>query len=434
MVAKITVPQNVRRALNYNEQKVKQGKAECLYAGNFLKDVEQMNFHEKLERFTRNIELNKSKTNTLHISLNFDQADRMTGDKMIRIANDYMQRIGFGNQPYLVYRHHDAGHDHCHIVTTNIKDDGKRIDTFNIAKKFSEPARKTLEQEFGLTKAAGRGQNKPGNIELAEKVLYGKSETKRSITNVLDTVIDHYKYSSLHELNAVLRLFNVEADRGKEGSRTHDKGGLHYRIIDEKGNKIGVPIKASSIYSQPTLKNLEMKFVANALLKQDHKLSIQTTINWTLAQQPATLKDFVAKLRQDNIDVVLRQSKDGQLYGLTYVDHGSQTVFNGSDLGKKYSAKGIQDQLKSPTPMNVQTTKQIEVGQNHEQTTTPQKKPLNENDQQFNRESPGSSAAFKLIEQIIGPENINEAIARELREEEKKRRRRPFNLDQEHEM
>lgn len=435
MVAKITVPQNVRRALNYNEQKVKQQKAECIHAENFLKDAGQMNLHEKLARFTSNIELNKSKTNTLHISLNFDQSDHISTEKMIRIANDYMQRIGFANQPYVVYRHHDAGHDHCHIVTTNIKDDGKRIDTFNIGKKFSEPARTALEKEYGLTKAKGRGQNKPEKIAFTEKVQYGKAETKRSITNVLDAVIDHYKYCSLHELNAVLRLFNIEADRGKEGSRTHVKGGLYYRIIDEKGNKVGVPIKASSIYSKPTLSRIESKFATNAVLKQEHKLSIQTAINWTVAQQPGSLAAFVEKLRQDNIDVVLRQSKDGQLYGITYVDHGSKTVYNGSDLGKNYAAKGILDKIRSPEQSVGQSTKQSPAGQRQEQISAPHGNPPGEKDHQDSRESTeNSNAIVKMIEQMMGPENTIEAIARELREEDKKRKRRPLNLDQEHEM
>ena len=432
MVAKITVPQNVRRAVNYNEQKVKEGKAECLYAANFLKDAGQMNFHEKLERFARNIELNTAKTNTLHISLNFDQSDKMNNEKMLNVANDYMQQIGFGNQPYLVYRHNDAGHDHCHIVTTNIKDDGKRIDTFNIAKKLSEPARKSLEHEYGLTKAEGRRQDRPTKIDFAEKIEYGKSETKRSITNVLDAVIDKYKYSSLAELNAVLRLFNVEADRGKEGSRTHEQRGLHFRILDNKGNKIGVPIKASTIYSKPTLKNLEKNFAGNAVMKMDDKLSIQTAINWTLSQKPSSLIDLATKLKQENIDLVFRKSKDGQVYGLTYVDHGTKSVFNGSDLGKKYSAKGIQEELqRSPEKLEAQT-KDKTVGQNN--TLTQDKNIDQHKDQQQESAGLEKGSSLQLFDQLLQSENNNSSINSELREDEKKRRRRSMNLDEEHEM
>lgn len=425
MVAKITVPQSVRRALNYNEQKVKQGKAECLHAENFLKEAAQMSFHEKLERFVRNTELNKSKTNTLHISLNFDTSDKITSERMLEVARAYMGKIGFGNQPYLVYRHHDAGHDHCHIVTTNIRDDGKRIDTFNIGKRYSEPARKKIEEEFGLTRAESKGQMKPDKMVFAERIEYGKSESKRSITNVLDAVIDVYKYSSLHELNAVLRLFNVEADRGKEGSRTHEKRGLHYRILDEKGNKIGVPIKASSIYSKPTLNYLEQRFVENALLKQADKLSVQTAINWTLAQKPSSMKEFTDQLRCENIDVVLRQSKGGQLYGITYVDHGTKCVFNGSDLGKQYAAKGVQEQLRESPAATVEHAKENYAAkdQSHDR-----------HHQQREQVTQGSHKDGHVLEHLLHPESDSRSIAWELRHEERKRRRKSMDLDEEREM
>ena len=159
MVAKITCPKNINRALNYNEQKVRQGKAECLYAGNFLKDAEKLNFYEKLHRFEHQNALNeRAKTNTLHISLNFDAGDQLDRQKLLNIAADYMKKIGFDRQPYLVYQHHDAGHTHLHIVTTSIEKNGKRIDTFNIGKGKSEKARKELEQEYGLVRAQSKKQ------------------------------------------------------------------------------------------------------------------------------------------------------------------------------------------------------------------------------------------------------------------------------------
>jgi type IV secretory pathway VirD2 relaxase len=135
MVARITTPQSVRRALNYNEQKVQAEKAECLYAGNFLGEANELNFYQKLERFEHQNALNeRAKTNTLHISLNFDAGDKLGKEKLVEIANNYMDKIGFGEQPYLVYQHHDAGHLHLHIVTSSIQNDGRRINTFNIGK------------------------------------------------------------------------------------------------------------------------------------------------------------------------------------------------------------------------------------------------------------------------------------------------------------
>src|SRR4051812_15974981 len=117
MVARISTPGNISRALNYNEQKVKSKAAEILFAGNFLKDADKMNFHEKLQGFTDLIERNeRATTNSLHISLNFDNSDMLGREKLIQVGMEYMEMIGFGNQPYLIYQHHDAGHPHIHIV------------------------------------------------------------------------------------------------------------------------------------------------------------------------------------------------------------------------------------------------------------------------------------------------------------------------------
>jgi len=250
MVAKITVPNCIRKALNYNEQKVKEGHAENLCAHQFLKATKDMNFYEKLERFQSLIERNKrATTNCVHISLNFGLQEDINREKLIAIASAYMDKIGFGEQPYLVYKHLDAGHPHIHIVSTNIKKDGKRISLHNIGRNQSNTARKEIEIEYNLQKA--EQQKHLNGMEIkqvdARKLAYGKSPTKRSISNVLDTVLTNYKYASIAELNAVLKLYNVTADRGNEQGIIYRNRGLVYRALDEKGNKVGVPIKASSI-------------------------------------------------------------------------------------------------------------------------------------------------------------------------------------------
>ena len=247
MVVKITSPHSLNRALNYNEKKVQKGQAECINAGNYILNPEQMKFHHKLERLQDLISLNErtKKTNTLHISLNFDPSEKHSKELLSSIAQTYMDKIGFGSQPYLVYQHNDAGHPHIHIVTTTIQSDGKRIDTYNIGRNQSEKARKEIEQEFGLIKAQDKKSQAVSEIIPAnvQKAQYGKSETKRSITNVLDEVINQYKYTSLAELNAILKQYNVIADRGTEGGRIYKTNGLLYKLLDAAGNKIGVPIK-----------------------------------------------------------------------------------------------------------------------------------------------------------------------------------------------
>jgi len=213
----------------------------------------------------------------------------------------------------------------------------------NLGRNQSEKARKEIEVEFGLVKAEEKKNADTLKLQPvdARKVIYGKSETRRAIANVLGPVINQYKLSSLAELNAVLKLYNITADHGQEGSRIYRTNGLTYRILDEQGNKVGIPQKASAFFMKPTLANLEKKFAANEVLKVPHKKRIQTSINWILNKQPTSLEEFIKELEKENITVVLRRGKEDTIYGITYVDHKTKCVFNGSDLGKQYRAKAI---------------------------------------------------------------------------------------------
>jgi hypothetical protein len=347
MVAKIIRGSSLSNTLNYNEQKVQLGDAQCIGAVNYPKDLEQLNFYDKLHRLEFQAELNERvKANSVHISLNFADTDQLDQEKLNTIADTYMRMIGFGQQPYLVYEHKDAGHQHVHIVTTNIRADGSKIDMNNIGRNQSEKARKTIEVLYGLTKAE---EQKPEQSQQQDfdrfgppKVQYGKSGTKQQISNVLQYVTREYKFTSLGELNAILRLYNVAADPGEKDSRLRGFKGLFYRALDEQGNKIGTPIKASAFWHKPTLVNLEKKYAKNEVLRMPHKNHIKVSIDWILRGGDITLSELKDELARERIEMVVQRTDEGKAYGVTFVDFQSKSAFKGSDLGKEYSATGLE--------------------------------------------------------------------------------------------
>jgi hypothetical protein len=180
-------------------------------------------------------------------------------------------------------------------------------------------------------------------------VQYGRTETKRAITNVLDVVLDKYHYTSLPELNAVLRQYNIVADRGSENSKIFKGGGLVYRILDEDGKLVGVPIKASDFYQKPTLKFLEEKYAPNEAKRQPFKSRIRNEIDKAFVGKTLPLDALVNQLEKKGIHTCLRGYGAGLIYGITFVDHQTKCVFNGSTLGKQYSAKAIQERCLSQT-------------------------------------------------------------------------------------
>lgn len=370
MVAVIHTSGNLRAAITYNEKKVQAEQAVCLMAENYPKAVADLSFKQRLNLLQRQADLNlRTKVNSVHISLNFDPSEQLTAERLAAIAARYMEKIGFGNQPYLVYEHRDSGHPHIHIVSTNIRSDGSRIPMHNLGKNLSEPARKRIELDFNLVKAEGKKQQlyelKPAMV----KADYGKMQTKRAIANVLAGVIDKYKFTSIPELNAVLNRYNVAADRGSEDSRTYKKGGLHYRLLNEKSERVGVPIKASLFPGKPTLSYLQTRFEINENSRQQDKLRIKNAIDFALFKRiNVTLDALKSILKKDGIDTVIRSNDAGIIYGITYIDHQTKAVFNGSSLGKNYSAKAIQTRC-AQTP-KIEQSSQLKAQQLHKDRTT----------------------------------------------------------------
>ena len=408
----IKTSSSIRGILNYNENKVEIGKAECISAVNYPLELEKLSFTSKLNRFLKLAELNtNAKRNTVHISLNFDPSENHSKEKLAEIVDVYMEKLGFGRQPYLVYQHHDAGHPHCHIVTNNIQRDGKRIDLHLLGIRKSEPARKEIEEMFELVKAEGRKQKEQISLNPIDvsRVQYGKAESRKAINSVLNKVLFEYKYSSLPELNAILNLYNVHADRGSEESRVFKNNGLLYKILDQNLKPTGVPIKASDFYSRPTLKFLEGKFKSNEADKESYKKYVKNAIKLAFFREPINSLEKLSKiLEQESIHMILRKSNEGQLYGITYVDHKTKSVFNGSSLGKEFSAKGIEESC----ALNILAIERKYQNSN----TTASKNIQNLESQEFVKEN--------LADILLRGEKINDYVSKQFKQKKKERFRK----------
>lgn len=411
MVAKIESGKSLIGALNYNERKVIAGKAKLIMAQLYPNEPGQLSFDEKLFRLTDLAARNfRTKTNTVHLSLNFDLSENLPPETLGQIAENYMDRIGFGQQPFLVYQHFDAGHNHIHILTTNIDAEGTRISLHNIGKLKSEPARKAIEQEFGLVKADE--QNIASQSHRQVKPLnYGATDTKRAITNIVNHVAQTYKFSSLPEFNAVLAGYNVMADRGSKETVMFNQGGLRYWALDKNGIKTGVPIKASSLYKKPILKLLNERFKLNEFLRKPFKASIGKSLDKALLKS-RNHEELKQQLAGDNIDLVLRKNADGRIYGLTFIDHQNKVVFNGSDVGKSYSAAAIESTFKT----NQKPQTEVDTAMLSQVASREQSK----------KQEESISNSFDLLSDLLNP--IDQSNTQNLFEKKKKKRRKKLRL------
>ena len=343
MYAKLNIRVGMNDLILYNERKVAGGKANCIYAGNFLKDAEDLSKADKQDRFRQLWQINQESPRwPVSAVLQFSPVDKLPQDDLIDIGRDFMHRIGYGQQPYLMYSHNDTAQQHLHIVSTNIRQDGTRIDERYMRSRFVRPAEKEIHERYGLSQIVS---SKPQTHDPREKIEYGKTATTQAMSDTLQYIMDNYCYRSLPEFNAILRLYNLRAYDGRPGSKLQQFRGLIYQVLDDSGKPRNAPVKASAIPSKPTLKNLEPRFAGNLASISADVDNIRLALERALNAHPATPDQFDRELRRNRLAAVPTFDTQGLLKDLFFVDLAAKAVRTATELGDNYLPATLKDRL-----------------------------------------------------------------------------------------
>ena len=343
MIAKIGRGANMIGALAYNQHKVDKENGQILDTQRIMETPDGRYTVAQLYRSFEPYFMANKRTEkpVLHISLNPDPADRVSDAQFIKMAQEYMERMGYGEQPYIVFKHTDIGRTHIHIVSTCVDRHGKKIPD-KYEKLRSMEVCRALEQEYNLIPAIEKQQT--GNKQVFRPVDYKTGDVKSQVASVVRHLPKYYGYASLGAYNALLSLFNITAEEVKGELHGQPKNGLVYFALNEQGKKAGNPFKASLFGKQAGLDGLQNHFVqvkekmktdpARTVLKNTIDVAMHTTTNEA---------DFKKQLLEQGINTVVRRNNEGRIYGMTFIDHESRTVWNGSALGKNLSANIFND-------------------------------------------------------------------------------------------
>ncbi|MDR6461626.1 conjugal transfer protein MobB [Chryseobacterium sediminis] len=343
MIAKIRRSSNLFGALSYNNIKVQQEKGKILFTHKIVEtSCGEFTIPELMRSFEPYLLSNrKTEKHTLHISINPDPKDKVSNEQFKQIAEQYMQEMGYGDQPFIVFKHTDIERSHIHIVSVCIDDTGKKIsDSFE--KIRSMKACRKLEKKFGLLCAVDKVPRK--NDKIFQPVDYVKGNIKSQISSVIRHLPQYYQFQSLGEYNALLSLFNITTEKVEGKLHGKLKKGLLYFPLNESGKKTGSPLKASLIGKNTGIDFLEKHFEYNRTNMKNHwvksilKSKIGDALHYSKGEQ-----DLKKQLADKGIDMVVRRNEQGRIYGMTFIDHHSKTIWNGSRLGKEFSASSFND-------------------------------------------------------------------------------------------
>jgi len=340
MVVIISSTRNLKRAVLYNEKKVAKGQAVLLEAGYFLEDSSRLSVDARILRLQRRMELNyRSKASVMLFSLNFARTDQLSAQDMVQITSEFLKKIGFENQPYLLYEHLDTGHRHAHVVSTLIRADGSRINEGNISIHNIKVACRQLEEQFELTKNS-MIRTRSKKMPEPEKLLNGKPQTITVIESAVSQVLEKFYFSSFTEFNALLSQFGVKAMTGRIGSRLREHQGVIYGLITAEGAKKSAPIKASRLQPQPTLARLQQFFTVGRQHQQKHLTHLKTALDLRLLSEDSlSLRTLAGAL--DRLGVKMHARAQQGTIALTYLDNRSRCAFDQSLLGERYSLRQL---------------------------------------------------------------------------------------------
>ena len=317
MIAKISSGKNFYGVANYNQKKIEQGQGAILFKQKLVKTTPK-----SLQHSFDSFRTSRVSKPVFHVSLSFSEKDKgkLSNEKMVEITKDYLNKMGYGKQPLVVYRHDDTKHPHVHILTSRVDiGTGKKLPHDHEHRK-SKRISDELEVKYDLT--------------ISDKQVLAK----REMLGDLKKAMQNGKPESLKKLNK--ELSNMGSDiRAKQKG----KGIVYYKVGGEGEKQTTKSIK-SSLFKDVGLdkKGLEKEFAKN----RSDRLYVKENVEKVLAKSPkVNAITFSKQLQEKGIETEFRYGKDSVIgVNYKYQDH----TYKGSSLDRSLSFNKTKEQLEFP--------------------------------------------------------------------------------------
>ena len=346
MIAKISATENLGGTLGYNFKKVEKEEASILLTQGLYQNKEGTYTMAEVFADMQAVIPEKCRTKKMvfHCSLNPHPDEKLSDETLTQIAKEYMETLGYGKQPYIVFKHNDIVREHIHIVSLRVDSRGQKIND-RFEKRRSKQITDALEKRFGLIPSSKITEKA---VAETPKVNIGKGNIKEQVASVVRMVLKHYRFCSLGELNAVLSIYNLAVEEVKTEFRGKKYDGLVYVPTDDKSNKVSTPIHASDIG-----RGVGYTAIQNRIQKSKQTVkplipTIRNKVLQTMRTSPNTEKELRQRLEEQGLRVVIRKNESGRIYGITFIDDKAGIALNGSRLGKGYAANVFNGYFSNP--------------------------------------------------------------------------------------
>ena len=347
MIAKISSSENLAGALGYNFKKVVSGDASVLLAEGLYANPEGGYTMEEVLSDVQAAIPKKCRTKNVvfHCSLNPHPDEKLSDEQLTQIAQEYMQTLGYGEQPYIVFKHNDIEREHIHIVSLRVNSAGEKIND-KFENRRSKRITDHLERKYGLIPSTPSKEQKTNAPASQENLT--SDNIRSEIAQTLRGVLEHYHFCSLGEFKAILGACQLTVEEVKNSYRGREYNGIVYAPTDEAGNKLCPPIHASKIGRGVGHTALQSKMRQSKQRIKPFLPEIRQRVLAVMRTSPQTEEELLASLEKSGLRCLIRKSEGGRIYGITFIDDNLGIALNGSRLGKGYAANRFEAYFSAP--------------------------------------------------------------------------------------
>lgn len=305
--------------VQYNDKKVEKGSGELMLMKNFPSSINENSSQQDVRDYLKSVSNNERvKKPQFHAAIS-TKFQEHTKEELTKIAENFMDELGYGQQPYIVVFHNDMENNHIHIVST-------RVDK-QTSKKINDSYEKLKAQKA---------------LSLTMEKLYGVN-SQEQIGKLLG-----YRYGSLKQLELLLERSGFKLIQNKNDENALDilKNGVREKTINatevnfsnHKNDSRAKQLKA-------ILSKYKELYSCKVFKIEDHRAQEAMLPEEKLKTKTLPKIEFESELQKKlrdvfGVDIVFHISNkeksavDFKPFGYSLIDHKTGSVYKGSDILK----------------------------------------------------------------------------------------------------
>lgn len=323
MVVKIMLPASSSCfSLEYNEKKCSTGEAVLMHTNcidETLGVEETFRLYERRNIRTENL--------SFHMSVNPSPDENLSEEQMKEFIDDLMRGLGYGRQPYVVYRHSDIDREHYHVVSVRVNEQGRKIHDFQENRRCLQLLG-AIAPKYGLSVGNGNGE-RFGLMGIDPRRFNPTSGNVMEQIRFISDECCKYHMTTFAQFQFIMQAHGLDV---KE--RTGDLTQIIIRGLNQDGIPCTAPITETelgkALYADYEKRALEC--IGRSGTKHRERARI-CGISSSCLEHSTSERHFKNMLARFDIDVHLHRTKSGKIHGATFVDHSTKCAFKSSELG-----------------------------------------------------------------------------------------------------